>query len=133
MTALRLAAALLIVYGLWSAQGTVAQVADGGSALALSQGLIRLAGVVLLAWGIYRARAWAWWFVIAAASLAAVSGVALLVISARTAQGADVAGLAPLAVLPGLVVALLALPSAWKACRAFGRRLDAAGAPRPGH
>lgn len=133
MTALRFAAALLIVYALWSAQGTVAQVAEGGSALALSQGLIRLAGVVLLAWGIWRARAWAWWFVMAAASLAAVSGLALLVLSARTAQGADIAGLVPLAVLPGLVVALLALPSAWKACRAFGRRFDAAGVPRPGH
>lgn len=132
MTALRCAAALLVVYGLWSAQGTLAQVADGGSALALSQGLIRLAGVALLAWGIYRARAWAWWFVIAAAFLAAVSGVALLVLSARSAQGTDLAGLLPLAVLPGLVVALLALPSAWKACRAFGRRANAADAARGG-
>lgn len=121
MTTLRIAAALVLAYGLWGASQTVAHVLDGGAALALSQGLIRLAGVVLLAWGLYRARAWAWWFVMAVAGMAVVAAAVLLGMAARSPEGVDWSVL-PLLILPAAVVACLALPAAWRTSRAFGRR-----------
>jgi hypothetical protein len=119
--AVRLAVALLLAYAAWSAAGVVAEVRAGASGLALSQALVRLAGVGLLAWGLWQQRAWAWWFVVGSGALAALSGAALLAWP-QYAGGVPATRLVPLAVLPALTVACLFLPSARRACGAFRPR-----------
>lgn len=123
LTALGAGIALLLAYGAWSALGTLTAVSQGESAIALSQGLIRLAGVGLLAWGLARRHAWAWWFTVGAGSVAALSGVVLLV-THTPGNAPDAGRLLPLAALPALMVAFLLMPSARRGCRAPGRRLE---------
>lgn len=117
MTALRVALVALLLYALTGVVATVLYVQAGATPRELSVGLIRLAGMLLLAWGLWRQQLWAWWFVVGVAAVAALLGIAGIVIGVGegVALGAEVQ-LIVSAILATVVVAALLMPGARAAC-----------------
>ena len=79
----RLACALLVLYGLLVVANAVALQSLGGweDWREFPRALVRLAGMLLVAWGLWRGERWAWWLAVGLGLVWLVTGIGVLIMA----------------------------------------------------
>lgn len=128
MRGLRIAALLILVYGLAMAVNEGMYMAWSSSFQALPRLILRVGGAVVMAYGLWTATRWAWWFGVTFSGLLATLGTAGLYylgrsgasLSGRPVPAPDLFFLVVSTVTLAGVFAVLLLPSSRDAIRRRG-------------